>query len=155
MSIDKNHLRSLISDVLKTVNLYSESAVELLMLTAAVESNLGSYLVQQKGPAQGIFQMEPATRRDIFTRFSKNRKELMAVCKRYFPVNEEDHDIFARGSIPFQIVMTRIYYLEKPGSIPNANDVAGLAEYWKKHYNTYLGKGTVEKAVAKYNRYCV
>jgi hypothetical protein len=28
-----------------------------------------------------------------------------------------------------------------------------LAQYWKKYYNTSLGKGTAVEAIANYNRY--
>jgi hypothetical protein len=37
------------------------TAADLLMATAAVETALGTYLLQIKGPARGVFQVEPAT----------------------------------------------------------------------------------------------
>ena len=48
---------------------HSLVAEELLMLTAAHESHLGTYLKQKGGPALGIYQMEPATYRDLHENF--------------------------------------------------------------------------------------
>lgn len=60
--MDKKQLRELVTHVLKKYDLYSADAVELLMLTAATESNLGCYIKQVGGgPALGIFQCEPNT----------------------------------------------------------------------------------------------
>lgn len=154
MSIDKEQLRLLITDVLKEIDLYSPSAVELLMLTAAVESNLGTYIEQQHGPALGIFQMEPRTIRDIVTRL-KVKKDLWEKCEKYFPTDDKDLLLYGKGNLIFQIILTRSYYLFKPGNLPSPDNKEALASYWKTNYNTYLGKGTVEKAVSKYETYCV
>ena len=69
MSINKNDIREAIREVLTYLGKHSDSAEELLMLTCAVESQLGTYLKQIKGPARGIFQMEPATERDCWVNF--------------------------------------------------------------------------------------
>jgi hypothetical protein len=45
--------------------------------------------------------------------------------------------------------------LRVPTPLPDATDVPALAAYWKKHYNTHLGSGTVVKAIKKYERFCV
>ena len=59
--MDPKQLKELIERVLRKVNLYSDAAVDLLMLTAAQESACGKYIRQLgNGPALGIFQMEPA-----------------------------------------------------------------------------------------------
>ena len=46
MSMEPDQLRELISDVLKAMKMYSEAAVELLMLTAAQETHCGRYIKQ-------------------------------------------------------------------------------------------------------------
>ena len=50
------------------------------MMTAAVESNLGDYIKQTKGPAMGIFQVEKATERDVMDRYlaAPHRERLKA-----------------------------------------------------------------------------
>ena len=37
----------------------------------------------------------------------------------------------------------------KPDALPAAGDMEGLASFWKKHCNTLLGKGTVNRHVYK------
>lgn len=152
MSINRDQLRGLITDVLREADLYSPSAVELLLLTASVESNLGEYIEQITGPAQGIFQMEPRTEDDIWENYLKFKPQLEAVV-RGFCGNSVNPELDLRGNLPYQIIMARVHYLRVPEPLPPAHDVAQLATYWKEHYNTHLGAGTVSKAIKKYKEY--
>jgi hypothetical protein len=58
------------------------------------------------------------------------------------------------GNILFQIAIARMKYLRAPGALPAADDLPGLAAYYKRHWNTPLGAATVEAAMANYRRYC-
>lgn len=40
------------------------------------------------------------------------------------------------------LIFTRLFYRLIPEAIPET--IEGRAKYWKKYYNTVLGKGTVE-----------
>lgn len=151
--MDKDQLRDLITRVLEEAGLYSESAVELLMLTAATESKLGYYIKQIRGPALGIFQMEPRTHDDIWDNYLHYKQELTYIISDYTSTRGEHFDL--ESNLAYQILMSRIHYLRVPDPLPDADDVEGLAAYWKDHYNTYLGAGTVEKAIAMYNTYAV
>jgi hypothetical protein len=46
----------------------------------------------------------------------------------------------------YATLMARAKYLTKPEPLPNHHDALGMAEYYKEHYNTYLGATTVDKA---------
>jgi hypothetical protein len=156
MIMDKEQLRDLITRVLKEIDLYSDDAVELLMLTAATESNLGKYIRQKGGgPALGIFQMEKSTEQDIWFNYLRHRPEIRLAVLRLFPlggvVDLEDLEF----NLGYQIAMARVHYLRVPKKLPDSNEPEYMAIYWKKYYNTYLGKGTVEKATEKYKRYCL
>ena len=51
-----------IAPALAKIDLFSPEAVALVLGTACVESQCGEYIKQMgKGPALGIFQIEPAT----------------------------------------------------------------------------------------------
>ena len=159
MSIDKTQLRELIRDILKDLSTipngipYSEDAVELLMLTAAQESALGTYIHQTgSGPAQGIFQMEPRTEHDLWENFIKGHPQLSARLNTYMYDSPVKPCLL--GSLPYAIAMTRIHYFRVPAVLPQANNVESLATYWKKYYNTPMGAGTVEQAIANYKRFC-
>lgn len=156
MPIDETQLRRLISETLSEVGLHSESAVELIMLTFAVESNLGDYIDQTNGPAIGLGQMEPATYDDIYASWFRYRpdgfKEVIArFVNRYVGTQRDSRTM--RYNLKYAILMTRLHYLRVKAPLP-PNDPIQLAQYWKRFYNTELGKGTVDKAVKKYLRYC-
>ena len=160
LSMNVKQLRSLIDETLREIDLHSDGAVELLMLTAAAESNLGEYIEQTKGPAVGIFQMEPTTFADIMGRWLDTKPELRerieAVLMHHVG---SDYDTTKHGAkvmrynIKAAIIAARLHYLARPGAIPSASDAKGLATYWKKHWNTDLGKGTVVGALRKYQQF--
>ena len=60
------------------------------------------------------------------------------------------HDLAT--DLAYACAMARIHYLRKPEPLPAHDDIEGLARYWKEHYNTFLGKGTVEEFVHNYRR---
>jgi hypothetical protein len=146
----KDQLRALIRDVLTQVGLYSNSAEELLMLTAAVESKLGYYIRQVGGPAKGIFQMEPNTEEDIWENYLAYKGELSYKITSKFMTNNLAE---LEWNLAYQIIMARIHYLRVPEPLPHPLDKVGLATYWKKYYNTSAGKGTVAKAIDAYEEY--
>lgn len=148
--MDKVTLKALITSVLKELGLHSDNAVNLLMGTAAQESHLGKYRKQiGGGPALGIFQMEPATFNDIVKNYLRFKPGLTVkiegvarVC-RFHAEDIENNDLLA-------ICMARVHYLRVSEAIPS--DVEGMARYWKKYYNTPLGKGTVEEFISNYKK---
>ena len=147
--IDQNQLRSLIETVTARMRMNSPSATNLLMGTAAQESLLGTYIKQLgSGPARGIFQMEPATEQDIWDNYLAFRPEIvhliMNVCERSRPGPWLEYDL------AYQICMARIHYYRVKESLPTADDVTALALYWKHHYNTSAGKGSVEEFIENY-----
>ena len=152
MSIDAKQLRALISDVLKSIDLYSKAAVELLMLTSAVEAHCGSYIEQVGGPALGIFQMEPATHDDIWNNYLIFHNDLF---NKVIILRNGNAKLSQRANLSYQIAMARVHYLRVKEALPHHTDIPQLARYWKQYYNTNLGKGTKLKAINKYNRYAV
>jgi len=151
--MDSEQLRDLIRDILYATNLIKyedEREIELLMLTAAVESNLGQYIEQKGGgPARGIFQMEKNTEDDIWKNYLKYKEHLALSITEYMC----NFDSEMKWNLAYQILMCRIHYLRIKEVIPTANDVVGLAKYYKRFYNTYLGKSSVDRAVEKYKRH--
>jgi hypothetical protein len=153
--IESTHLRTyVIEPVLRDAQLHSEAAVNLLLGTAAQESHMGTYFAQIRGPAVGIFQMEPATHDDIWGNFLKYKdaKPYTKLLNNLAsPYSHRAEILF--WNLRYAALMCRVHYLRKPGALPDADDIRGLGEYWKKHYNTPLGAGTVDEFVGNYHRF--
>lgn len=154
MSIQKDQLKNLIIEpTLKEIDLHSEAAVKLLLGTAAQESHLGTYVHQIKGPALSIYQIEPKTYNDIVNKFILTKPTLSSkICKacNFVGLPAPDRMI---TDLKFATIMCRVYYLRIAEALPDANDLEGLARYWKKYYNTHFGKGKPEEFIANYKKY--
>ena len=133
---------------LSKINLCSPSAEELVLGTAIVESGL-TYLRQWgDGPALGLWQVEPSTQNDLYTNFLNYRPELgSALMKLRAPNLSMDENLAT--NLMYGAAVCRLCYYRKPDALPEAGDIEGQAAFWKQHYNTPLGKGTVTKYVYK------
>ena len=127
---------------------YSKEAEDLLMMTAAHESHLGTYLKQVGGPALGIYQMEPATHDDIWDNFLKYKIPLANAVTVDNIGGMYDHSELITN-LAYATAMARVHYWRVPEPLPK--DLRGLAEYAKKHWNTELGKATAEDYYNAYN----
>lgn len=157
MSFSRTQLREKIQAVLLYLDPaipYSETAVELLMLTCAQETHLGKYLKQIIGPARGIFQVEPNTETDIWrTLTTKPQYHGIRILVSDLMFPREDTGITNMElNLAYQIAMARVYYYRIPSALPK-NSAGQLAGYWKKYYNTKYGRGTVSEAVKNYFEY--
>jgi hypothetical protein len=156
MSINSKHIREcVIRPVLKKYDLWTPASENLLMGTAAVESDMGTFLMQNGrngepvGPALGIFQMEPATYFDTKTHSDYYRK-----LKNDGRFNIPDEPYWLILNLELATVMCRLKYTMIPEKLPKHDDIVGLARYWKEYYNTSGGKGSINKFIERYDKYC-
>lgn len=145
--------QEVIRPTLKRMGLWSQAAENLLMGTAAQESHLGEYIVQMgNGPARGIFQMEPATQTDIYDNYLSYRSNLLQKTEQLLaPIPDRATQLATNTA--YACAMARVHYYRAPEALPDADDIQGLAAYWKKYYNTPLGAGTEEEFVHNYHRF--
>jgi len=146
----QNFKNLILVPTLKAVDLYSESAVNLLLGTAIQESRL-TYLKQKGGgPALGLFQIEPATLDDIYFRYlqREDKKELLGRVQQFLTLQDVRDQVI--GNIPFAVLIARVRYLMVPEALPFYDDIDGLAKCWKKHFNTPAGKGEAHEFVENY-----
>lgn len=139
----KQLVQYVVEPTLRTLDMYSEDAVRLVLCTGVVESNLSALHQIGGGPALGIYQMEPATHDDIWRNYLDHRKTLGVRIKQMcaYPPSA-DQMIW---NLAYATAMCRVHYWRVSNPIPSS--IAGMAGYWKKHYNTPQGAGTVDKFV--------
>ena len=112
---------------------------------------MGRYLKQIRGPARGIYQMEPGTYDDIWRNFLIYHPELGTAVSS-FAIRRLCGETQICGNIYLATAMARIHYFRVREALPKADDVAGLAAYWKHHYNTRRGRGTKAQFMVNYKR---
>ncbi|HAS6480579.1 TPA: hypothetical protein GRR64_23770 [Vibrio parahaemolyticus] len=149
--MDAKQLTTLVvRPTLKQLGLYSRSAEQLIVGTIYQESR-AKYLKQLgTGPALGVIQMEPATYQDIWNNYLAYKRNLANQITELASMASLDEDMRPDVSqlvtnLSFAVAMCRAHYLRQKPALPAADDIEGLAQYWKDHYNTHLGAGTVDE----------
>lgn len=151
--INPTHLKELVIEpVLLQLDKHSESATNLILGTAIVESNCGLFLKQlEGGPARGIYQMEPKTHEDIWVNYLNVNHDIIQKVKFYcLNVSMNDYDLLFTllpGNLYYATAMCRLHYSRFKEPLPESDDIEGLAYYWKKYYNTEDGAGTAQKFI--------
>ena len=162
--MDSMQLREhIIRPALERIGLWSADAEELLMGTCAQESKLGQFHRQMgNGPALGIFQMEPVTHDDCWNNYLKYHAGLALKIKGLVygedvigdtPVHPPAEILVSNDR--YAAAMARVKYLRAPAPIPSCQDLIGMDDYWKQHYNTPKGRGTVSEFCDHYVNYVV
>jgi len=125
----------------------SEAAERLVLGTAAVESGFRR-LRQNRGPALSLWQIEPVTYRDLVGRFLVDvkpelRPRVLSIASRgavEFPLPDE-----LTWNLRLAAALCRVKYMTDRHPLPAAHDVRGMAETWKRVYNTAAGAGKPER----------
>lgn len=143
-----------IRPTLDHLGMHSLAAELLLVGTALVESRL-TYLTQiGGGPALGLFQIEPETHDDVWRNFLAFRDRLAAqveVLAAPWPAREQQ----LVTNPAYACAIARLVYWRAPEELPGPSDIAGLAGYWRRYYNTLHGKGREEDFVNIFKQYVV
>ena len=100
-------------------------------------------LAQNGGPALGFFQCEPNTLNDILDNYVAYRPNYEDALLD-LGYNRNNWRMSFISNIALQAAFARLHYLRVPEKLPKADDLEGQAKYWKKYYNSDLGKGTVK-----------
>lgn len=132
---------------------YSTAAYALIVGTAVAESDL-LFIYQVRGPARGLLQMEPFTAYDLLKYTARSGKRTAALQtlgydrKALRALSEAEFELRLASDLRLQVILARLLYWRIRAPLPRA--VRGLALYWKRYYNTRLGKGVPSKWVARF-----
>ena len=122
---------------------------EFLTRVAKVESCYGTHAgTNTGGGGLGPWQIDKIAFQD--TKNLKSHPNLKNVYKKLYEKSKIDWNKVQYSDMTkplYSALAARILLLNKPGSIPS--DEEGQAQYWKTHYNTSSGGGTVEDFLNK------
>jgi len=151
--------------------LWSPAAENLVIGTAAHESGGFRHLWQKKAngvrlaheqAGRGLWQIQPDTHQDLWQTYLAFRPALFDALRALsvvdgprarLPRRRRLLDLELVGNLPYAAGVCRLIYWRRPESLPEADDIEGLGRYWKAHYNTTQGGGTVARFVSDYNLY--
>ena len=142
----KEDIKKIINWSLNNLDMNSEDVSVLVFRTGMAESGYRHLSQMGSGPAVGFFQVEPATIDDTWNNYAVYRKPIMDILKDmgFDPNNSK---ISVMSSIALQAAFCRLKYRRDRLPIPPAEQLCAQAAYWKRVYNTVLGKGSVEHFV--------
>jgi hypothetical protein len=144
-----------IRPALQHIELWSAAAENLVLGTALVESK-AEYIHQVGGgPALGLWQMEPATHDDIwdnYLKFNATLREWVTELQSPAAFTAGANELI--GNLYYGAAMCRIQYRRVKEALPKAKDAEAMARYYKRFYNTEVGKGSVEKALPRFIVVC-
>ena len=139
----KKQIREIIEWALKKMDLYSFEAVDLIYKTGMAETGYKHLKQMGGGPAIDFWQVEPATLIDILDNYVKYRPNLEKGLKS-LGFSRNDVETRVMSNIALQVVFCRLKYKRDKYALPLIGDLEGQAKYWKRVYNTKLGKGTIK-----------
>jgi hypothetical protein len=144
--------RDIILPTLETMKMGGDNIAELLLGTALVESRLTWRKQMANGPARGLYQMEMATHDDIWNNYLTFRKPLADKVLQFKTAHDADPEHELINNDQYGTAMARVHYARVREAIPESGDIEAMANYWKKYYNTMLGKGFPDKYIEVWNQ---
>jgi hypothetical protein len=124
------------------------TAKEMIIETAIAETGLGAIEDKTIGAGMGLTQFDEMPFNDIRDRSKKLQSKILKELKIDISlVNWDD----LRYNQFLALLFTRLHYWLKGDPIPET--IKERAAYWKLHYNTKLGKGTVEHYLEMNKKY--
>ena len=120
-------------------------AMEFMLGIACAETALGKTTDKLESQGAGLLQFDQIGFDDALDRGVENKPHIKAILREEFGIEW--------GWIKFEhldyspllsFIMCRVKLMLIPEPLPELGDIEGQARYWKKHWNSELGKGTVE-----------
>ena len=136
-------IKKIIKLALQHLDLDSEDARSLIYRTGKAESGYITLQQYGGGPALGFFQMEPSTCQDIWDNYVMYRPKYR---DKLYSLGFDDGtlEFCLLSNIGLQAAFCRLHYRRVPTALPKSDNLEAQAKYWKKYYNTDLGKGTIK-----------
>ena len=142
----------ILSPTLNALQIRDPFFLELLVFTCAVESAGGTYVKQVKGPALGIYQLEPATFTDCWVNYIVRKPDIINLLSLNLAVHRMPHPIEMVTDLKLATAMAAMLYKQRK-ACPTTTVPADLWNIYKPLWNTDKGaavKDTCLKAYAKF-----
>jgi len=132
----------------------ADIAENLLLGTAAQESGLGFHLKEERTQSLGIYRISPRTHINIWDKYLVNEPDLASRVRGLASQHEflnNPHTELATN-LRYATAIAWMIYRRVGKSLPKADDIKGLGEYWARYYH-HKPKAKVEEFVRHYKQY--
>ena len=153
--MDVNQLKNyVIIPSISAIGMYSVEAVQLLLMTCATETHLGQYIKQANlgynDGAFGIYQQQALSYNELYDNLITPSQSMTAKMRLYLNYVGKPPVQRLMTDCALATIMARMFYHNIPEPIPEATNVEALAYYYKKYYNTEMGKAKVPEVITAY-----
>lgn len=139
----------IVRPTLEGLGLWSQSAENLILGTAAQETNMGYYIMSIKPYVDyGIYQLNHSTH-DWVLKALLRRPQSAAYVKT-IALCKFDEMVY---NLAYQTALVRHYYYSFKEPLPRHDDIEAMAKYYKLYYNTSAGAATWQQFAENYKRY--
>ena len=141
----------IIIPVLARMEMLTKDAEDLVLATAIHEGhNLKRITQYNGGPARSYYQIEPATLNDLYKNYLSYRPDKKELLDSFMiPMYDRVDNLVMNTA--YATAACRLIYYRVRDAIPST--LEGKARYWKEHYNTHLGKGSVDDFISNVKNY--
>lgn len=133
---------------LVALTIWKPELEEILVGTMAHESKFGTFLKQIDGPALGLYGMEPNTHEDIWNHFLNHESKLLYLLLPYCGLSYKPKPETLVYHVTYSTAMAAFQYNRHKEPIPK--DLESMALFYKKYYNTSIGKATPQQFIDDY-----
>ena len=148
---------AIVRPTLHDLDLWSQAAENLLVGTALQESNLQA---EKIGPdiagekKYGIYQISQATLDTVYRKVYVLYPHLGNLANRFSGTCPSRVRQLVTN-LGYATAIARLIYFLKPEALPHEDDIEALARYWKRYFNTPIGRGSVGDFILGYRRQCL
>ncbi len=137
---------------LSAINIRSPHMVELLVFTCATESAGGTYVKQVKGPALGIYQIEPSTFTDLWTNYIVRKPDIVNMLSLHFGIHRVPQPQDVVYDLRLATVCAALLYMHRK-AVPDDSEISTLWRLYKQYYNTEKGAAVEADSIKAYKKF--
>lgn len=142
----------ILAPTLNALQFRDPAFLELLVFTCAAESAGGTYVKQIKGPALGIFQLEPATFTDCWVNYVVRKPDIINLLSLNLAVHRMPQPVEMITDLKLAVAMAALLYKQRKAA-PKDIEIDTLWNLYKELWNTPKGKAEKEPCLKAYKRF--
>ncbi len=151
----KQFREDIVAPTLGALQIRNANMAELLVFTCAVESAGGTYVRQIKGPALGIYQIEPATFTDLFVNYVLRKPDIANLFTLNLGMHRMPQPEEVITNLSLATACTAMLYQYRKARLPADSKLTSeqLWDIYKPLYNTVKGASKKEPSIAAYEKW--